>query len=156
MDKIPESQDKIKALYSYIESNLSNHEGDFWHYILDPTIVTYINNLSKTDCENLIYGVYNWDEEALVSLADPFLKISNPNLDGYYLYCKIFLEIIDIENEEYLIQNIQIVNAVKKGSQPMKFYLDMENKIIAVNEKLDGRYKYAVDQIKLKINFEIS
>lgn len=154
MDEMPEIEDKIKALYLYIESNASDTESDSWYYGHNPIIVSYINNLSKKDCEKLVSEIWNWKEEILIDLADPFLEIRNPNLNGCFLYCKIFMEINDIENEEYLLGNIHVVNAIPKGSQPMSFYIDLENKITRLNEKLNGNYKYPVEQIKLKINTE--
>ena len=140
----------------YIDGNASDTEGDSWYYGHNPIIVSHINNLSKVECERLVSEIWNWKEEILVDLADPFLQIRNPNLDGCFLYCKIFMNITDIENEQYLIENIHLVNAIPKRSQPISFFLDLENKIIRVNEKLDGRYKYCVEQIKLKINTEYS
>ncbi|MCV9927619.1 hypothetical protein OIU83_08155 [Flavobacterium sp. LS1R49] len=156
MEEIPKIEDKIKALYLYIDGNASDTEGDSWYYGHNPIIVSHINTLSKAECERLVSEIWNWKEEILVDLADPFLQIENPNLDGCFLYCKIFMNITDIENEQYLIENIHLVNTIPKRSQPISFFLDLENKIIRVNEKLDGRYKYCVEQIKLKINTEYS
>jgi len=154
MNEIPKIEDRIKALYMYIEGNASDTEGDSWHYGHNPIIVSHINNLSKKDCERLTSEVWNWKEEILINLADPFLGIRNPNLNGYFLYCKIFMEINDIENEEYLLGNIHLVNAIPKRTQPLSFYIELENKITKLNEKLNGNYKYSVEQIKLKIDTE--
>ena len=54
MYQIPNIEDKTKALYIYLKNNESDNEGDSWYYHHNPTIVSYINNLSKIDCEKLI------------------------------------------------------------------------------------------------------
>ncbi|WP_173973353.1 hypothetical protein, partial [Flavobacterium bizetiae] len=93
MEEIPKIEDKIKALYLYIDANTSDTEGDSWYYGYNPIIVSHINTLSKAECERLVSEIWNWKEEILVDLADPFLQIRNPNLDGSFLYCKIFMNI---------------------------------------------------------------
>jgi hypothetical protein len=151
---IPDTEDKIKALYEYIETNASDTEGDSWYHGHDPIIISHINNFSATDCEKLVSEIRNWKEDILIHLADPFLDISNPGLDGYFLYCQIFLEITDITNQEYLLGNIHLVNAIPKGSQPLVFYRKLEQKITSINNTLNGNYDFSVEQIKLKISTE--
>jgi hypothetical protein len=151
MYQIPDIEDKAKALYIYLESNKTDTEGDSWYYHHNPNIVFYINSLSKIDCEKLISQIWDWEESILCNLADPFLDISNPNLDGYYLYGKIFLKIKNVENEEYLIENIHLLRSIAKRSQPIQFYLKLADKIALLNDKENGKYNNAAEQIRLKI-----
>jgi hypothetical protein len=151
MDEIPQIEDKIKALYLYIENNQSDTEGDSWYYVHNPTIVSHLNDFTKEECQKLVSVIWNWEEEIIVDLADPFLDTSNPNLDGYYLYCKIFLAISNIENEEYLLNNIHLAICISEGSQPISFYHDLEHKVTRVSEELKQNHKYSIEQIRLKI-----
>lgn len=155
MYEIPKISNKIKALYLYVEHNVSDREGDSWIYGHDPTIKYHIDDFNKTDCEKLEAEIWTWKEEILVKLADPFLDISNPNLNGFFMYCKIFSTIEDNANEEYLIENITVFNSISKGSVPIDFYYELKNKIGRVNERLNGSYSYALQQIKLKIDAEV-
>jgi len=148
MYQIPNIEDKTKALYIYLKNNESDNEGDSWYYHHNPTIVSYINNLSKIDCEKLISQISDWEESMLYNLADSFLHISNPNLDGYYLYGKIFLKITNVEMGEYLVQNSHLLRSIAKGSQPIKFYLDLEKKIALLNDS------NALELVRLKIDEE--
>lgn len=151
---IPDTEDKIKALYEYLETNASDSEGDSWYHGHNPVIISHINNFSTEECIKLVSEIKNWKEDILIHLADPVLDISNPDLDGYFLYCRIFLKIADLTNQEYLLGNIHLVNAIPKGSQLLDFYLELEQKITCVNKKLNGNYDFSVEQIKLKINNE--
>ncbi|CEJ70651.1 hypothetical protein BN1195_02979 [Chryseobacterium oranimense G311] len=154
MYTIPEIEDKIQALYEYLEANAYDTEGDSWYHGHNPIIISHINNFSATECKKLVSEIRSWKEDILIHLADPFLDISNPDLNGYFLYCQIFLKISDLTSQEYLLGNIHLVNAIPKGSQPLHFYLELEQKITSVNKKLNGNYGFSVEQIKLKINTE--
>lgn len=151
---IPDTEDKIKALYQYIEDNVSDTESDSWYHGYDPIIISHLDHFSATDCKKLVSEIRNWKENILIHLADPFLAVSNPDLDGYFLYCQIFLETTDFTNQEYLLGNIHLVNAIPKGSQPLGFYLELEEKMTGINKKLNGNYDFSAEQIKLKINTE--
>lgn len=130
MYQIPDIEDKIQALYIYLKNNESDTEGDLWHYSHNPNIVLHINNFSKAECEKLTVVIWNWEESIRYNLADPFLDISNPNLDGYYLYGRIYLKITNIEMCEYLIENIHALRSIVVGSQPIQFYFDLEKKLL--------------------------
>ncbi|WP_143166674.1 hypothetical protein [Pedobacter caeni] len=128
---MPEIEDKIEALRLYIENNLSINESDFWYYVLNPEMVSHMDRLSKADCEQLALKIWDWDAETLMCLADPFLEISNPNLDGCFLYCKLFLVVEKFEDIHYLGGNMPpAVTHIEPGTQPLHFYTDLENKAI--------------------------
>ena len=154
MNQIPNIQDKIQALYIYLENNQSDEEGDSWYYLHNPNIVSHINNFSKIECEKLMTEIWKWDEKTFYHLADPFINISNSNLDGYYIYGQIFLKVSNIEATEYLVENTQIVHNIPKGTYPIDFYIDLDNKINSLNERSYGYYGYWVEQIKSKVAFE--
>jgi len=151
MDEIPKIENKIEALYLYINGNSVDQEGDSWHYYHNPKIVSHLNSFSKNECEKFVSEIWNWKEEIVLDLADPFLSIVNPNLNGSYLYCKLILHVDDLESQEYLIQNIQVVHNIPKRSQPLNFYLDLAKKVLNVNEKNNGSYNYAAEEMRLKI-----
>lgn len=156
LSKIPDIENKTEALYVYLESNASDNEGDSWYYDHNLKIVSHINNFTKADCENFTSEIWNWKEEIIFDLADPFLHIVNPNLNGSYLYCKLILHMDDMESQEYLIQNIQVVHNIPKKTHPIDFYLDLAKKILIINKKNNENYSYAVEQIRLKIITEKS
>ncbi|MTH14132.1 hypothetical protein [Flavobacterium sp. LC2016-01] len=156
MNEIPEIENKIEALYLYINSNSADQEGDSWYYDHNPKIVSHINSFSKTECEKFVSELWNWKEEIIFDLADPFLNIVNPNLNGSYLYCKLILYVDDIESQEYLVQNIQVVHNIPIKAQPIDFYLDLAKKILIINEKNNQNYNYAVEEIRSKITTEKS
>lgn len=154
MNNIPQIKDKVKALYLYLQSHESDHEGDSWYYWHNPNIVSHLNGFSKEDCEKLTLKIWDWDDDMLLGLADPFLLISNSNLDGDFLYCRIFLVIKDLEDLDYLSQNLQpALYHIKTRSQPLSFYADLENKI---NETCKHNAPSIIGCIKEKLEIEKS
>lgn len=152
--KMPQIKDRVKALQLYMECNASDDIGENWEHFHNHEIISHLNSLSETDCQRLMTEMWLWGDEVYSNLADPFLVISNPNLDGDFLYCKIFMETSDAELEEYLLENLT-VGGIQKGSQPITFFLDLESKAKRVNERLNGGWTIRIEGIRQKIEEEI-
>ncbi|SHE52876.1 hypothetical protein SAMN04488522_101463 [Pedobacter caeni] len=152
MQTVPDIEDKIEALYLFMESNLSGRYAEDWTYMLDPEIVFHLNSLSKEECENLVLRIWDWDADILICLADPFIGDYYSHLDGGFLYCKLFLVIENFGDLEYLYDNLpHAVSRINAGTQPLSFYVDLENKAI---ETFKVKESYGIDCIREKFDRE--
>ncbi|SHE52845.1 hypothetical protein [Pedobacter caeni] len=149
---MPKIKDKVEALRLYIENNLSDNEGDSWPYVHNRQIVYHIDRLSKVNCEQLVLKIWDWDAEIIMCLADPFLEISNPNLDGCFLYCKLFLAAEKFEDVHYLGDNLPYaISHINTGTQPLGFYVDLETKVMETFKDYDPLF---ISYIRAKLEKE--
>lgn len=134
MYEIPDINDKVNAINKYLESNKDERESDTWIMIHDPNITAHLNGLSKSECHRLLKEMWSWKQEFIGMLADPISEVTNPYIDGNFIYGKIFLAIDDYNTEEYLIENIHIVTHIPKRTQSIEFYYKLRDKAIRVND----------------------
>lgn len=149
MNQIPSNKDKITALQKYLEANRNDDEGDSWIFGHNPTIIHFIESFDKSECERLCNDIWDWHQKDIHNLADIFLENSNPHIDGNFMYGKIFLQTHDIEDCEYLIENMQVLND-NVLSRPLDFYEQVRNKIGLISNQINRNFDYWIDQIDLK------
>ncbi len=147
--------DKIGSLYWYLKGISPHCSAEDWYYDQEPVIVRHINSFSPKECDNFLTRFLVWDEETLYRLADALIEISNPNLNGSYLYALVFLKIRDDMFLEYLVENIQVIHSIPEGSHPISFYLELRNKISTMEGKIwPANYVTAMKSVESKIEAE--
>lgn len=146
--------DKIEALRLYLEANKYDEKGDAWHSIHDPNIVAFLNGFNKVESDKLLTSMWTWGEDLFWHLADPFLDIVNPHIEGNCLYIKIFLAVSDFEVNEYLMNNVSAVILIPIGIEPIEFYYRLKDKVVKVAKLLDRSEDFALKQIEVKITIE--
>jgi len=146
--------DKVEALRLYLEANKYDDEGDAWHSIHYPNIVAFVNQFNKVECDRLLASMRTWGEDLFWHMADPFLDIVNPHINGNLLYIKIFLAATDSETEEYLMNNISVVTLIPIGVEPVEFYYRLKDKVICVSKRLGRNEDFTLTQIEVKIGIE--
>jgi len=147
MNQIPNDKNKINALQAYLEANKYDDEGDSWILGHIPTLKNFMNTFNKAECDKLCAEIWNWNEQNIFNLADIFLEVSNPHIDSHYMYGQIFLRIDSIEDCEYLIENMQVLND-KVSTRPKQFYLDVLEKIKSIGNKIDRDFSYWLGKIE--------
>lgn len=148
---MPQANNKVCNLFLYLEQHKDADEGT-WDYIITPEISAHLNLFSVSEYNTLVDKMCDLDEDLLFRLADVFLfEIDNEHFHEYFLYCKIFMMIHNLEHKEYLIENIHNANCIVKGSQPLSFYLDLRKEVVSVGEKVQRDYTYILGKIDEKI-----
>lgn len=148
---VPKMDNKIDALRLYIERHHYVGE-DAWDYIVTPEVAGHLNLFSAIECYAFIQEMEHLEEDLLFRLADIFLfEVDNQYFDVYFLYCKIFMTISNLEHKEYLLDNIHNANCIVKGSQPLAFYKALRKEVFAMSKKLHRDYAYTLEKIDEKI-----
>ena len=147
--------DHILALNNFIEYyNQKNVTAAEWFFELNEVIADYMDSLTLEETNELNREMWNWKDETLGSLADPLLNTKNQNIDGAYLYCKIFLHTTIHEDEEYLIENIQACTWIKSPEVQLEFYLKLQDKVTRMNNSQNGQFDRYLKIINEKITAE--
>lgn len=142
---------KLGALLLYIERH-QYVDDDAWDFIVTPEVAGHLNLFSAIECDAFVQEMEYLEEDLLFRLADIFLfEVDNQYFDVYFLYCKIFMTVSNLEHKKYLLDNIHNANCIVKGSQPLAFYEALRKEVIAVVEKVHRDYAYALEKIDEKI-----
>ena len=151
MYKIPKSKNKNAALRLYLETNKNDDEGDSWIFGHNPRILNFLDTYSVEEYENLKVEIENWNDEILCHLADIIVECSNEIIDGGFIYCKIFTQINDVNNLEYLIENLAAYVYIIKGNYSNDFYAQLLQKTKKINKELNNSFNFTVEQINEKM-----
>lgn len=148
MNSIPDIEDKVEALKLYLIANVNDEEGDSWIFGHNPSIINHLNSFNQMESEILTNELSKWQDDILSNLADPVSDCTNELIDGYLIYCNIFLRISNFDDLEYLIQNLAAVAANIKTQQSNQFYDQLISKAEIINQKLNSNYNHTIDTIK--------
>ena len=96
---------KLLSLKEYISENIGDDCGN-WEYVHEPYIKSLVGNLNEDESEVFSNAIWDWDNSIIYELADPIIFGENKYLKQDYLYCRIFSEINDFDNLDYLAQNL--------------------------------------------------
>ena len=147
----------ILTLKQYIEDHKDDCGGD-WEYEHTPHIQYTLEQLNKNQTIEFCDSMLKWSEYHLYELADPILFCSNIFMDSFNLYLRIFSKLSNIENLEYLAQNIglslQIETLDKLELKDLEMFLKNMQRVsdFIKLESYGNQYKGIEDTIKLVIN----
>ncbi|WP_342645034.1 hypothetical protein [Mucilaginibacter sp. CSA2-8R] len=119
----------ILSLRRYIEEHL-HENGEAWEHQHLPFIIGIVSAFNKSEANFFSQTIWTWPPKVLFELADAILNGGNPHLDENYIYCKIFSLTDDIEDLDYLAQNL---GAYFYSAKPQSFDAEL---LIAIKLKL--------------------
>lgn len=146
---IKSTGNKVQDLFDFLEANRNVDEGDAWSYWLDHQIEDYLKIFNLKEVIELQEAIFKWDDTTTGHIADSILAVNNPLIDSKALYAEIFILNQDPDWEEYLVQNIHLVNDERK--RPIIFYERILSKIEHLETKFNCDYTYYKKQIISKI-----
>jgi len=102
------AKENIIALRNFISENENENE-DYgrWEYGYSPMIESTLKKFNKEEAECFSKEIWEWPNFHLYQLADPIIFCENKYLKSNFLYSKIFGSIEDLENLEYLAENLR-------------------------------------------------
>lgn len=133
---------------------MNDNESDSWIFGHHPNIESHLLSLTEPESIKLQTEILNWNESEKFNISDPIADTKNKYIDGQYIYGKIFLSIDDFEKLEYLIQNLAMIVWESKKKRPIEFYINILDKVKALNKQLDNGYNHLIGIIEKKIEKE--
>lgn len=100
--------DYIKSVLDlryFIEDHLDDDCGT-WEYQHSPYIRSIVSSFNADESDFFSRAIWTWPSKVLYELADAILNAETPYLNENFMYCRIFSLIDDVEDLEYLAQNL--------------------------------------------------
>jgi len=146
MTSIPNLENKVEALKIYLQANEEEMSREGWTYGHEPVLIEFFNSLKDSDWKELTSKIWNWSEKFLYNIADAVLFSEVENLEENYIYCRIFLESKNIDNSEYLLENMY-----PNSGHSIDFYEKILKKVRRLNKKSDGGFDFTQKYVEKKL-----
>ncbi|WP_192820962.1 hypothetical protein [Rufibacter sp. LB8] len=100
-----ELDNPIEHLKYYLSENINDDCGA-WEYEHIPHLESVVGSLTEKQSEEFSRVIWDWPNNFLFELASPILFGGNKYLRQDYLFCKIFSEVEQSDNLDFLSQNL--------------------------------------------------
>jgi len=153
-----ESSDITEILQKYIIINQNDSSG-IWEYAHRPYLTEILKNLNQIESEEFSLKIWDWPQSQLYDIADPIIFSNNNYFDADFLYIKIFSITTDIEELEYLVENIILHIDLNQDLQiknwTPELILNLKKNILKIIDLKDDYYRDRLNMVMKFLNQEL-